>query len=147
MIRKYFAFILIAAFVLSGCITTSGRSSKITNMSKGLEVSALLKFDDIPVPNGFNFMAVDSFAFQTKNVRVGLLKYEGRANPDEVVQFYKEQMPLYNWKTVNIIEYERRILNFEKDGQSAVITIDGKGNKSSLVIAVSPRSDAGVFEK
>jgi len=147
MIRKYYGFILIAAFILSGCVTTSGRSSRITNMSKELEVSALLKFDDIPVPNGFNFIAVDSFAFQTKSVRVGLLKYEGRANPDEVVQFYKEQMPLYNWKTINIIEYERRILNFEKDGQSAVITIDGKGNKSSLVIAVSPRSDAGVFEK
>ena len=147
MIKKYCAFILIAAFVLSGCVTMSGRGAKVTNMSKGLEVSALLKFDDIPVPNGFNFLAVDSFAFQTKNVRVGLLKYEGKANPDEVVQFYKEQMPLYNWKTVNIIEYERRILNFEKDGQSAVITIDGKGNRTSLVIAVSPRSDAGVFEK
>ena len=147
MIRKYCVFILIAAFVLSGCVTMSGRSSKVTNMSQGLEVSALLKFDDIPVPNGFNFIAVESFAFQTKDVRVGLLKYEGKSNPDEVVQFYKEQMPLYNWKTINIIEYERRILNFEKNGQSAVITIDGKGNKSSLVIAVSPRSDAGAFEK
>ncbi|MDP8233563.1 MAG: hypothetical protein P9M06_02010 [Candidatus Saelkia tenebricola] len=147
MFSRFLVCVLIATFILSGCATTSRRGSTVAGVSNELEVSALLKFDDIPVPNGFNFIAVDSFAFQTQDIRVGLLKYEGKANPDEVVQFYKEQMPLYNWKTINLIEYERRILNFEKDGQSAVITIDAKGGKSALVIAVSPRSDAGIFEK
>jgi predicted small secreted protein len=139
------AVILVVAFsvVLSGCAGLRGMfkgSSTPSKVSKAPEVSAILKFDDVPVPDGFRFIANESFAFQTQDVRVGLLKYEGKADPDAIVQFYKEQMPLYNWKVVNIIEYGKRLLNFEKDGQSAVVTIEPRGGKVIITIAVSPRS-------
>ena len=148
MVKKYLVFSAAILF-LSGCATfTKGRSqSAISPKANQLEVSTLLKFDDLPVPDGFKFIANESFAFQTQGVRVGLLKYEGRANPDAVVKFYKDQMPLYNWKVVNLIEYGRRVLNFEKNGQTAVVTIDAKGNRVSLTLAVSPRSESSATAK
>ncbi|MDP8252889.1 MAG: hypothetical protein P9X27_00605 [Candidatus Kaelpia aquatica] len=148
MIRSFLVALMVLSVFITGCSTLSGRrNSKLSDFEKQLEVSALLKFDDIPVPSGFKFIATESFAFQTDEIRVGLLKYTGRVSPEEVVVFYKEQMPLYNWKPINFIEYERRILNFEKDEQSTVITIDGKGSSSSLVIAVSPRSESELFDR
>jgi len=148
MFRSLLVCFLMCSVFVAGCSTLSGsRNSNSSDFEKQLEVSTLLKFDDIPVPSGFRFIAAESFAFQTDEIRVGLLKYTGRVSPEETVVFFKEQMPLYNWKPVNFIEYERRVLNFEKDGQSAVITIDGKGSSSSLVIAVAPRSDSELFSK
>jgi hypothetical protein len=147
MIRGLLVSFLVFSVFISGCATFGGRSSKRDDFEKQLEVSALLKFDDIPVPSGFKFIAVESFAFQTDEIRVGLLKYTGRVSAEETSVFYKEHMPLYNWKPVNFIEYERRVLNFEKDNQSAVITIDGKGSSSNLVIAVSPRSESDLFKR
>jgi hypothetical protein len=150
--RRALVFITIG-LLLTGCATMSKvfkGKGKTSVSSKELEVATILKFDDVPVPDGFSFIASESFAFQTQQLRVGLLKYEGRANPDEVVQFYKEQMPLYNWRIVNIIEYEKRLLSFEKNGQSCIVTIEGKGNKVNLIIAVSPRSgkaSSEFFEK
>lgn len=140
------AVIIAVAFsvALSGCASLKGMfkgSSTRTQASQSPEVSAILKFDDVPVPDGFRFIANESFAFQTQDVRVGLLKYEGKADPDAIVRFYKEQMPLYNWEVVNIIEYGKRLLNFEKDGQSAVVTIEPRGGKVIITIAVSPRSE------
>ena len=148
MIKFSLISILVVMIFITGCATMSSRDRGSSISSKQLEVAAFLKFDDVPIPNGFNFVARESFAFQTQDFRVGLLRYEGKANPDEVVLFYKEQMPLYNWRTVNVIEYDRRVLNFEKDNQNAIITIDAQGSKVALTLAVSPRTEGSeIFEK
>lgn len=144
--RKLITIVIFVTFI-TGCATMSNIFRRRTKSAVrgGLEIAPILKFDDIPVPSIFRILANQSFAFQTKDVRVGLLKYQGKANPDEVVAFYREQMPLYNWRTVNIIEYGRRVLNFEKDNQSCVITLDVKGSSNiTLIIAVSPRSRGAI---
>lgn len=107
-----------------------------------LEVAATLRFDDIPVPAGFRIDQFGSFAFQTEYSRVGLLKYKGSAKPDKVVAFYKDQMPLYGWALINIIEYGKRIINFEKEGQSCIVTIEPTRTKTILTIATAPKSKA-----
>jgi len=107
---------------------------------KPLDVAALLRFNDIPVPAGFKVLENESFAFQNDATRVVLLKYKGARIADQVVQFYKEQMPMYNWNAINIIEYERRILNYEKGSESCIITVESLGRKSEIVIAISPKS-------
>jgi len=143
------AALISMALFLSGCAGLSqGRrrvsaeeGSLIPEGGVSLEVAAAFRFDDIPVPIGFKIDQFGSFAFQTEYTRVGLLKYKGRANPDKVVAFYKDQMPLYGWALVNIIEYGKRIINFEKEGQSCIITIEPTGSKTILTIAISPKSE------
>ena len=134
--------------MVSACATTSsGRSSYDDEGTQSkqlkepsLAVASMLRFEDIPVPSGFKILEGESFAFQNDVTRVALLKYMGARNLDNVVLFYKEQMLLYNWNPMNVIEYERRILNYERESESCIVTIESAGRKSIVTIAVSPKS-------
>lgn len=128
------------SLTLAGCTTMSGSSSYSGSDDTSLDVAAMLRLNDVPVPAGFKVLNTESFAFQNDVIRVALLKYTGSKTADQVVAFYKQQMPMYNWSPINIIEYERRMLNYEKSGESCIVTIEGKGRKSILTIAISPKS-------
>ena len=130
--------------VLAGCATTStSRSSKSDpTQIPALEPAAMMKLADVPVPANFIFIPDASYAFQSSDFRAGLLRYRGRAAGDQAVVFFKEQMPMYNWRLINIVEYGRRILTFEKDEESCVITIDGKDNNLEVAVSVGPKSQA-----
>lgn len=124
---------------LAGCGSLRS-SSKDTSSSPFLEPQAAMKFSDVPVPVGFKFLAQDSYSFESSGVRVGILRYQGKANPDTVSNFFKEQMPMYNWVLLNSMEYGQRLLNFEREQESCIITMAGKGNSVTLTISVGPKS-------
>lgn len=132
---------LLLAF-LCGCTTTggSGPYGRGSSETRSLDVSAILRFNDVPSPSGFKVLERESFAFQNDVTRVALLKYAGSRPTDEVVLFFKEQMPMYKWSPINIIEYERRILNYEKEGESCIVTIESKGRKTIVTVAIAPKS-------
>lgn len=139
--------LIIGLVICSGCSSiqwarrpSSPSTSAEMDVAEQLQVAVDLRFDDIPVPAGFRLDVVNSFAFQNDYTRVGLLKYTGRAKVTEVVDFYKEQMPLYNWILVNVIEYDRSLLNFEKGKQSCIITCEGRATRTILTIAIAPKS-------
>ncbi len=105
-----------------------------------LHTASLLKFSDVPIPVGFQLVDNESFAFQNEMTRVGLLKYAGRPEADRVVQFYLEQMPLYHWTFLNLLEYESRIINFEKPEQTCIVTVGKRGDRTQVTIAIAPKS-------
>ncbi|MFH1479223.1 MAG: hypothetical protein ABIG92_05575 [Candidatus Omnitrophota bacterium] len=136
--------IIVVSMLISilGCAVTGGGSSYRSGSSESvpLDVASLLRFNDVPVPAGFRILEEESFAFQNDLTRVALLKYIGNKVSDQVVAFYKDQMPLYNWNPINIIEYERRILNYERQSESCIVTVESKGRSSIVTIAISPKS-------
>ncbi len=145
--------VVLLALLASGCTTLpeSRERARIREETEEevlpilpvpLKMASSLKFEDIPVPHGFKIDQHDSFAFQTGSTRLGVLKYKGNAAADRIVAFYKEQMPVYNWDLINIIEYGRRMLTFERAQEICIITIEPTRGRVSLVIAVSPRSEA-----
>ena len=134
----YFFLIPLLAFAAGGCATTGQNSNA---PEKNLAVSSLLRFDDIPVPSGFSQLSKESFIFQTESMRAGVLRYEGKASQESVMQFYKQQMPVYNWQPVNIIEFGLKQLSFEKPGQSCIVVIEGTRSKSTVTISVGPKSE------
>lgn len=119
---------------LTGCSTISG---------KRLEPQTILKFSDVPIPVGLKPLPQISYSFENAGARVAVLKYQGKANIDQVINFYKEQMPMYNWNLVNIIEYGQRLLNFERENETCIITIEVAGfwNEDALVtVSLGPKS-------
>ena len=120
--------------VLTGCSTTSDTR---------IEPQTVIKFSDIPIPVGLKPLPQTSYSFESAGVRVAVLKYRGRTNIDQVINFYKEQMPMYNWNLINIVEYGQRLLNFEREDESCIITLQVAGfwNEEVLVIiSVGPKS-------
>lgn len=140
MLMKNSFFIFMSVLLLTGCATSGTVSDDDIKAPKTLDVSTALKFVDIPVPSGFRMIASQSFTFENDVLRVGILKYKGRAKGGQVVNFYKNQMPLYNWRFTNMLEYGRRILNFEREDQNCIIIIEPQGMSTFVTITVAPKS-------
>lgn len=132
-------FLAISFFVLVGCTTTFNKDKQLGSPAL-LEPQAMLKLSDVPVPTGFKLLPQDSYSFESAGVRVGLLKYQGKANIDQVVNFYKEQMRMYNWNLLNIVEYGQRLLNFEREAETCIISLLPKGNTIIATISLGPKS-------
>jgi hypothetical protein len=130
----------IIIFLVSGCATTGSKSNFGAETPRALDVSTVLKFEDIPVPSGFKAVVNESFTFQNEVLRAGVLKYSGRANGEQVLNFYKDQMPLYRWKLLNILEYGKRILNFDRDDQTCIIVIEPTSLGTAIIITVGPKA-------
>ena len=68
------------------------------------------------------------------------MRYQGKASPDTVVNFYKEQMAMYNWNLLNVIEYGERLLNFDRENETCVVNLSGKGNSVTITISLGPKA-------
>lgn len=123
--------------VLAGCAALGKKDAVNPAL---LEPQAMVKFTDVPVPAGFKFLPKSSYSFETEGMRVGMLKYQGKANPDQIVAFYKEQMAMYNWNLLNIVEYGERQLNFDRDSETCVITLLAKGRSVAITITLGPKA-------
>ena len=132
-----FIFLCCVAMSLSACASMSGNT---TTQNTSLEPQSLLKFSDIPVPTGLKSLSQSSYSFESSGVRVGVLKYYGKADADMVANFYKEQMPMYNWNLVNMIEYGQRLINFERENESCIVTLEPRGKNVILTISLGPKS-------
>ncbi|MFA6216070.1 MAG: hypothetical protein WDL87_00230 [Candidatus Omnitrophota bacterium] len=128
-----------------GCASfTNDPSSKTQGL---LEPSAAVRFSDIPVPAGFKLTPKDSYSFEATGVRVGVLRYQGKADPDQVVNFYKEQMAMCKWDLLNIIEYGQRVLNFDRETETCIVNVSAKGNAITITVSFGPKSQAPVKAK
>lgn len=130
----------ICIFIFLGCSGLPKKEGSFSKTSNLLEPSATLKFSDLPVPAGFTLFPQDSYSFESTGVRVGVLKYHGRANVDQVINFYKEQMPMYNWSLVNMVEYGDRLLNFERENETCIVNLSAKGSNIAITLSLGPRS-------
>ena len=129
---------------LSGCQTFSSSSSG----NEGFILPATrFKFSDIPVPAGFKTIPQESYSFDNGGVRVALLKYQGKADPDQLVIFYKEQMKMNRWELINVTEFGQCMLNFNNEKESCIISLLPKGRLITLVISVGPRAMRPVDRK
>ena len=135
-------FLCSLVLVFLGCADLSKKEDNLSSKNASLlEPSAILKFNDVPVPAGFKLMPQDSYSFETSGVRVGILRYKGKANVDQVINFYKEQMPMYNWNLLNVIEYGDRLMNFDRENETCIIGLLSKGNSITITVSLGPRPE------
>ena len=80
-------------------------------------------FEDIPVPSGMTLNRKESFIYETKATKAGLLIYEGKGEIEKLANFFKKQMPNYQWRLVSNFELHNVMLTFIKEGWSSVIYI------------------------
>ena len=104
-------------------------------------VQTSYRFDDIPIPPGMNFNRRASFVYETKNTKTGLLIYEGKGEMERLADFYKQQMPNYEWKLLSSFELQNVMLVFVKEGWISVIYIQPQNpddEMKKLEIRVGP---------
>ena len=134
-----------AVLIISGCTsmptaTRSGDAGEGVRIEKPLSVAAILRFEDVPIPSGFNILREQSFIFQDGSTRVGLVRYAGHANESQVITFFKTQMTLYNWDLLNTVEYGHITMNFVKSNENCVVTIEPFTTKTIISVIISPKT-------
>ncbi len=134
-----FITVFILAVSLCGCANLT-KNDKGSSNPDILEPQAMLKFSDIPVPARFKQLPNESYSFESGGMRVALLKFRGKGTQDQVVNFYKEQMVMYNWNLLNAVEYGQRLLNFDRDNESCIINLTGSGNTTNISITLGPKT-------
>lgn len=139
--KRIFVIALLAYSVIAlcGCAGVS-RKDNLQKEEALLEPQVTAKYNDLPSPSGFKFLPQDSYAFESAGVRVGVLKYQGKADVEQVVNFYKNQMPLYNWDLLNVVEYGELLMNFEREQETCIIKLLPKGRNITIIISLGPKS-------
>ncbi len=157
---KVFSLCLLCCLVLNVCgCASSGRNrrsrddryeveyseSSMPEEKKDINIDpSNLKFEDIPIPKNFKIDIDDSFVFKNDFLRVGIVRYSSKGKGDitTVTNFFKKQMPMYDWEIISSIEYFKSILTFSKDDQSSVVIIEPVGGKIAFTIASAPQNRA-----
>jgi len=140
------AGISLCAALAAGCATDNYGSTKDSD-TQMVEPQNIFKFNDVPVPAGFKLMPKDSYFFESANVRVAVLKYRGKGNRDLINSFFKEQMAIYKWILLNMVEYGDTIMNFEKENETCIITLSPKGSTVIASISLGPKSPKNASKK
>lgn len=140
--KGFFVFMVLAAFafLFLGCAMFSQQDKSMSSNPSSLEPQPMNKFSDVPVPSGFKSLPTQSYSFESLGVRVGVLRFQGKGDPDQIENFYKEQMVMYNWNLLNVVEYGDRLLNFDRDNETCVITLLTKGKTVTITVSLGPKS-------
>lgn len=102
-------------------------------------ISTTYRFEDIPLPAGMVFNRKESFIYETRATKTGLLVYEGRGEMDKLANFFKQQMPNHKWGLVSNFELHNVMLTFIKEGWTSIIYIIPQGEeKKRIEIRVGP---------
>jgi hypothetical protein len=97
------------------------------------------QFEDIPLPPGMTFDRKESFLYETRAIKTGLLVYEGKGEIEKLSNFFKQQMPKYQWRLVSNFELHNVMLSFIKEGWSSIIYIlPQEGEMKRIEIRVGP---------
>lgn len=97
------------------------------------------RFDDIPLPSGVTLNRKESFVYETRTTRTGLLVYEGKGEMEKLANFFKDQMPKYQWRLLSNFELHNVMLTFIKEGWSSVIYIQPQEDEIKRIeIRVGP---------
>jgi hypothetical protein len=102
-------------------------------------ISTTYRFEDIPLPPGMSLIRKESFLYETRATKTGLLIYEGRGEMEKLSSFFKQQMPKYQWRLLSNFELHNIMLTFIKEGWSSTIYIlPQEGETKRLEIRVGP---------
>lgn len=139
--KKIILFVL--PLFIAGCASLSyysppGNESSIEE--EGIKKAIKQKFDDIPVPEKMVLDAQNSFVFDNGEIRLANLKYSSRLSAEDVVAYFKKQLPLQGWELINMVEYGISRLSFAKEKESLEIAIYPERRGCKVILTLTPKA-------
>lgn len=137
--RKY-VVLSIALLMITGCAVNSTSSNQyVTNAVKQTKTE---KFDDIPIYPGFNIIREKSIIYESGNIKVGRLVFRGDASINDVVDYYKTNLPENGWEPISITIYENDAnLTYVTSDRVLQIRANRGFSGTTLIIQVGPRGE------
>ncbi|MCJ2165162.1 MULTISPECIES: hypothetical protein [unclassified Pseudodesulfovibrio] len=146
-------FALILVGMLAACTTTrTGSSQNNTGQSPEAqyqEPDYYLDFDDIMIPKEIDYVNDGSYKLDNAKFRASIMKFKGRVEILELVQYFINNMTKDNWTLISSNKASSiHIMNFEKFNKSCVIQIDDAfASATTTIFAVEVKDASGVKSK
>ena len=148
--RSFTKFTIALMFLmLFGACTTMGTNSGQTDPAGAREAEYqepdyYYDFDDIMIPKEISYVQDDSYKLDNAKFRAAIMKFKGRVEVMELVQYFINNMAKDNWTLIsNNKAGKLSVMNFEKFNKSCVIQVnDTFGSATTTIIAVEVK-DAG----
>ncbi|NDV19974.1 hypothetical protein GO013_11130 [Pseudodesulfovibrio sp. JC047] len=120
---------LLCVLGLMACTTTgttsTGNVSGQSPSAQYQEPDYYLDFDDIMIPKEISYKADDSYKLDNSKFRAAIMRFSGRVEVMELVQYFVNNMTKDNWTLLSNNKASKvHVLNFEKFNKSCVIQID-----------------------
>ena len=96
--------------------------------------------EGVPVPKGFDLVSRMTEDYESGGQRTARHEYHGFADPQDVRQFYREQMPLVGRARVADQDVKGRIsLRFERHNEACTVEIESNlVNYTSIQVIINP---------
>jgi hypothetical protein len=139
---------IIGAILMSGLLVMGVSSCRLLSKKpaqpaakqpiKGIiETPAIKNYQapDVPVPANFEYQADKSWAYVTGVVRTTAINYLGSARTEDLLEFYRKQMPQSGWiERMTLGIDSKKAIGFQKNFERCKITIEQKSANTILVI-------------
>ncbi len=102
--------------------------------------AAAARFDDIPVPEGLKMVHARSFVFESEDLQIAFLIYEGRMAPEDAAQFFVDALPRAGWTLHDVLEYNDITIKFDQPGRNLLVHISPKMRGCVAKIMLTPKS-------
>jgi len=130
--------------VFAACTTTGSQMNSGQNeQAQYQEPDYYLDFDDIMIPKEISYVSDQSYKLDNAKFRAAIMKFKGRVEIPELVQYFLNNMVKDNWKLIsNNKASASYVLNFEKYNKSCVIQIDDSfATATTTIFAVEVKDD------
>ncbi|WP_419786206.1 hypothetical protein [Pseudodesulfovibrio sp.] len=138
--------------LFAACTTTSGGTA--SNDPVGGTQAAqqapdyYYDFDDILIPKEISYDNDASYRLDNTKFRAAIMKFKGRVEVLELVQYFVNNMAKDNWKLVsNNKTGALSVLSFEKFNKSCVIQVEDSFGYAKTTIFAVELKDAAVKDK
>lgn len=141
--QSSYLILVSALFVLGACDRTTPimASSKSTNVpgSSASASSVNTQFSDIPIPSGADINVEKTLIFGSKPW-FGQLSLNTSDNAGTMFDFYRSNLPQYNWQELTSVRAPTSILTYDSEDRILAITIQGSTLRGSeITLTVSPK--------
>ncbi|MDD3310508.1 hypothetical protein [Pseudodesulfovibrio sp.] len=139
--------------LFAACTTTSGGQSADTDPAGGTQAAQqapdyYYDFDDILIPKEISYQNDDSYKLDNSKFRAAIMKFKGRVEVLELVQYFVNNMSKDNWKLIsNNKTGALSVLSFEKYNKSCVIQVEDSFGSAKITIFAVELKDAAVKDK
>ncbi|WP_147819537.1 hypothetical protein [Salidesulfovibrio onnuriiensis] len=143
MFSRFVAVLFILA-LLGACTpksTSSGDSGSEPASQSYENLNFYYDFDDILIPKELDFQPDESHTLDNKKFRAGIMRFTGRVDIQDLIQFFINNMAKDNWERTATIKGKVSVLSFEKFNKSCVIKVDDTFAKATVTIIAVETKD------
>ena len=91
----------------------------------------------IPIPRGMTKSQNKSIELSLPGFGGALAAYEGKIAPDNIVEFYRQEMPARGWEPSIGLLSQGGMLTYVKDNKTVMVTVGKTDNATSMTITVA----------